>query len=335
MMAAIPNDARLVDAARRFAASLAQPAKTSPGIPCDDLEIFANRKFPSREPFVDPWLCRGDAIMIYGPRGAGKTQLVLGLSLAIAAGVDFLGWRIPKPRRTLHLDFEMTGATLQLRILLHLPQKEPAPGYFRIFASDLLDMGEPTPDLSTVEGQSRVDAVLGDAEFVVIDNLSSACRTGRENEAESWTQMASWINALRRRGIAVLTVHHAGKSGQQRGTSRREDQLDTVIALRRPSDYAAEQGAKFELHFEKSRHLSGSAVQSLMVEMTVAEDCAAWRHSTLEVSTTDKIRDLAVTGLTPGEICADLGIHKSTVCRALKGASADGTRRPTARGGQR
>jgi putative DNA primase/helicase len=58
---------------------------------------------------------------------------------------------------------------------------------------------------------------------------------------------------LRRRGVAV--VHHAGVNGRQRGTSRREDTLDTVIALRRPSDYLATQGARFEVHFEKGRGL--------------------------------------------------------------------------------
>jgi putative DNA primase/helicase len=38
------------------------------------------------------------------------------------------------------------------------------------------------------------------------------------------------------------------------GTSRREDTLDTVIALRRPEDYSPEQGARFEVHFEKLRN---------------------------------------------------------------------------------
>jgi hypothetical protein len=49
-------------------------------------------------------------------------------------------------------------------------------------------------------------------------------------------------------------VHHAGANGRQRGTSRREDALDTVIALRRPEDYSPEQGARFEVHFEKLRN---------------------------------------------------------------------------------
>jgi putative DNA primase/helicase len=36
----------------------------------------------------------------------------------------------------------------------------------------------------------------------------------------------------------LLIVHHTGKGGEQRGTSRREDVLDTSISLRRPADYA-------------------------------------------------------------------------------------------------
>ena len=39
-------------------------------------------------------------------------------------------------------------------------------------------------------------------------------------------------------------MHHAGKGGAQRGTSRREDVLDTVIALRQPQDYQSGEGAR-------------------------------------------------------------------------------------------
>ncbi len=37
----------------------------------------------------------------------------------------------------------------------------------------------------------------------------------------------------------------------QRGTSRREDVLDTVIQLKRPKDYEPEDGGRFEVHFTK------------------------------------------------------------------------------------
>ena len=55
----------------------------------------------------------------------------------------------------------------------------------------------------------------------------------------------------------MLVIHHGGKSGMQRGTSRKEDVLDTVIGLRKPPDYQADQGARFEIHFEKARGFYG------------------------------------------------------------------------------
>jgi hypothetical protein len=56
-------------------------------------------------------------------------------------------------------------------------------------------------------------------------------------------------------------VHHAGKGGGQRGTSRKEDVLDTVIALSRPPGYVASEGARFEVRFTKSRGFWGSVAE--------------------------------------------------------------------------
>jgi putative DNA primase/helicase len=84
--------------------------------------------------------------------------------------------------------------------------------------------------------------------------LSTLCTTGSETASDAWVPMQNWLLKLRRRGISVLLIHHAVVNGRQRGTSRREDALDTVIALRRPEDYSPEQGARFEIHFEKLRN---------------------------------------------------------------------------------
>ncbi len=37
--------------------------------------------------------------------------------------------------------------------------------------------------------------------------------------------MLPWLLDLRRRKIAVVIVHHAGRSGEMRGTSKREDNV--------------------------------------------------------------------------------------------------------------
>jgi hypothetical protein len=66
---------------------------------------------------------------------------------------------------------------------------------------------------------------------------SQPLTTGRENEAESWLPVQQWALSLRRRGISVLLDHHAGRNGEQRETSKREDVLDTMLTLRHPADY--------------------------------------------------------------------------------------------------
>jgi putative DNA primase/helicase len=73
-------------------------------------------------------------------------------------------------------------------------------------------------------------------ELVILDNLSTLT-TGRENEAESWLPVQQWALSLRRRGISVLLDHHAGRNGEQREASKREDVLDTMLTLRHPADY--------------------------------------------------------------------------------------------------
>ena len=66
-----------------------------------------------------------------------------------------------------------------------------------------------------------------------------------------------WALKQHSAGRSVLFVHHAGKTGAQRGTSKREDVLDTVIALRRPGDYTPARALPLEVHFEKARGFSG------------------------------------------------------------------------------
>jgi hypothetical protein len=140
--------------------------------------------------------------------------------------------------------------------------------------SDLSSVG--LPDLATPEGQAWIDTQVGDADVLFADNISTLVRTGKENEAEGWLPMQNWVLRHRRAGRAVVLLHHAGKGGAQRGTSRREDVLDTVISLRRPGDYSPEQGARFEVHFEKTRGFYGEDAQAFEARYEVRDGGAVW-----------------------------------------------------------
>ncbi len=285
-----------------------------------DVHALALMQFKEREVILGPWLHSQDLGMVFSYRGIGKTHFCLSIAFAIATGGTFAKWTAPKARKVLYLDGELPGIMLQKRMLMHCPAAEPEPGYFRVFTPDLLPDFRALPDLSTYEGQDQIDALIEDAEVVFVDNLSCWARSGRENEAESWGPVADWILSLRRRGIAVVLVHHAGKGGLQRGTSKREDLLDVVIGLSRPKDYDPSQGAVFIVEFSKARNLTGTAAESLELKLGGTEDQAAWTWRTVEASTYDRVVALTQDGLTRAEICIELEINKSTVSRHLRKA---------------
>ena len=121
-------------------------------------------------------------------------------------------------------------------------------------------------------------------------------------------------------------MHHAGKSGAQRGTSRREDVLDTVIKLQRPSDYRAEDGARFEVRFEKARGLIGGDVAPFEARLSTDENgFSTWIVASVEGRTRQQVIDLLAADMTPDEVASKLGINRSTVYRHRKAAIAEGS----------
>lgn len=273
---------------------------------------------PPRDFLLAPIIPERGLVMVHAPRGIGKTRLALECAVAIATGGTVLSYQAPKAKGVLYLDGEMSATEMQKR--LRSIAGETLPETLRIITPDL--QGGAIPDLSTVEGQTSIEPHLKGMSLVVIDNLSCLCRSGNENEGGSWGATQSWILDLRRRGIAVLIVHHSGKSGGQRGTSRREDVLDVVIGLRRPENYNPSQGARFEVHIEKGRHLYGEDAAAFEARMEVVDGRAVWHVTDLTpapVSDRDEqIYQLSHQGLSVRKIAGEAGVSKSTVERVLQ-----------------
>ena len=180
-------------------------------------------------------------VMIHAPRGVGKTHVALGIAYACATGTPFLRWRAPTACGVLYLDGEMSASDLQERLrAISSDEENGAATNLKILTPDLTD--RPMPDLATEDGQKAVEPLLEGVSLVIVDNLATLCRSGNENGGESWLAIQGWLLDLRRRGISVLLIHHSGKNGGQRGTSRREDILNTVIRLQHPADYNTSEG---------------------------------------------------------------------------------------------
>jgi len=91
-----------------------------------------------------------------------------------------------------------------------------------------------------------------------------------------------------------------------------------VITLKEPSNYNQENGACFEIHFEKNRALYGDAVKPFEVKLEIKENenkekTIEWIINDIEDSTRNKVKEYLKDEWTKTDIAHELGITKSSV----------------------
>ena len=138
-----------------------------------------------------------------------------------------------------------------------------------------------------------------DIGVVILDNLSCLLPTVAEDKRDEWsTKVSPFLIRLRRRGVAVIMVHHTGKGGVQRGTSSREDALDTEILLTRPPNYDEILGAQFIVQFVKARGCFGDDVAQVEASLlSDADDLPQWSWKPIELSNEDRLLALVYDGI--------------------------------------
>jgi putative DNA primase/helicase len=222
------------------------------------------------------------------------------------------------------VDGEMPLVSLQERIrLLSAGYSIPNDG-FRLLAADHIEGGI---NLGTNKGQEALDPLLLETDLLILDNLSTLCANRSESASDSWNPIQEWLLKLRRAGSSALFIHHAGTNGRQRGTSRREDVLDTVIALRRPEDYSPENGARFEIHFEKLRNrveAEAAVPFEAKLESTADSQIVRWTSCEIRPPLLKQAAEMFKDGLSVREVAANLRLSKSEAGRLRLRALQDG-----------
>jgi putative DNA primase/helicase len=269
---------------RTIAQSIGRYAPTDTGISIAKAFTLAElsaHTFPERRPV----LSRGDTIIlreghlaeVHGQRGYGKTWFQLTLALVIAAGVRAMGFSASEPRRVLDVDGEMASCDIQdrLRVLCErLGVTDTA--LLSVVAADWQD--NYLRRLDTPDGQDAIEPHVDAADVVILDNRSSLFHPDGEKDPTAWQPAQDYLLSLRRRGKAVILIHHSNRMGGARGHSKAEDPLDLIVALSRPEDYTQGQGARFTVTFEKSRGAYGSDVDPFLAELTEA----GWTTSSVD-----------------------------------------------------
>jgi putative DNA primase/helicase len=270
---------------------------------------------------IEPILPAQGLALIYAWRGAGKTFFNLELAHAVSTGgPKCFSWRIPEARRVLYVDGEMPANELQDRlrkIMLGRGMKVPEGRNFELFTPDLVE-GH-VLNIVTRAGQKMIEDHLETGTLLILDNLSALGHApgSTESESESWWPIQEWALSLRKKGITIIFIHHAGKKGEQRGTSAREDLMHTVIAMKKPADYSQHEGLRSEIMFEKIRRYEGAqGLYPFEVKMETDERGGIhWLERPLVEVIEARVRELLAMGMKVAEVAEECHLSRYQVYR--------------------
>jgi hypothetical protein len=203
--------------------------------PGSDLEIVAWHELYAgvlhEVPIVDGLAFRGRWTSLVAPAKAGKSTLVLGITTAIARGLEPFTDDPRDPVSVLLIDAEMG----RVDVLERLDELDLKPADLaRLHYVDVV------PKLDTIEGAAKLvnAAARLDVALVVIDGVNGAV-TGAENDDTTWRAFYDLTVApLKRLGVAVTTTDNLGKDRTlgPRGSSVKVDKPDAVVEVTRTDD---------------------------------------------------------------------------------------------------
>lgn len=286
----------------------------------EDLRVL---DIPPRRKFLGP-IAEGTIGEVFGPRGVGKTQLRDALALSLTRGADLGPWLSETPAGVLILDGEMSLFDLQSRQSLECNVGAPCRPLHTISSQYLFETGRVSINLTDEKWRAAcLELIEKNPQYEVIffDNLSSFMPGSKENDSESWGAVNQLLLSIRWLGRAVVFVHHAGKSGDQRGTSAREDQLDWVVRLDNASS-GPESGCRFQATLTKNRSLFGPEAEPFIFQLD--GEPPRWTITLKRQSQREIIIALLASGIPQKEVSGLTGFDKGLVSRTKKKAIIDG-----------
>ena len=277
---------------------------------------------PDRKIYLGGWLCEADYGIIFAPRGVGKTWQSMALAHAISANKAFGPWDAGRDKcKVLYVDGEMPLALTKAR-----DRGLTKSGNLHYLHHDIIfERFGKALNLAKQEHREAIrDMVIEQGISVLfLDNLSTLASGLQENDAREWEGLGNWFLELRHLKITVILVHHAGRNGQMRGTSKREDMAAWILSLTSDSD-AADEGAKFVSHFSKRPRVLADNLYDYSWQYTTDEETKKVSIYWEKAQSSDRFRALVTDGVSKNcELAEELGVTAGTVSKlAKRGAEA-------------
>lgn len=297
-----------------------------------DSEEFLKIEFPPKKVIIHPWLKERSVGMIAGQMGSGKTFLGITIANGVTTGTAVGNWIVENPIPCVYVDGELEHRDMQDRLRnlgigkrirkLHL-------------ISDAFNVSANLPRINNLLDPNqqailfRICEKCKDNDFgvlLILDNISVLCPGIDENKKSDWDPINVWLLDLKKSGVNSLYDHHTGKSGDQRGTSAHEDNLDTSIQISLPKDYRTEGGCRFNFHFKKKRvddqylHL----IRDEEWRLNTKEKPHQWEITTSTKKSSDEIFLMLAQGIGVTEVAKSLKISHSYVSKIKNKLTANG-----------
>lgn len=248
-------------------------------------------------------------------RGIGKTMFSHSFAELLINGGEFLRYKSDGGYKVLIADGELPDIQLQERLLKLV---SPPKGSLWLMSPERMPK-HVFPSLSNPEYQAeflKKAEELG-PDVIIFDTLT-ACFRFDTNDADVWLQVNQFFITLRLKGYCVIIVHHAGKSGSQRGRTDGDDNLDLSIKLEGAKGSAPGGGIDIMVSYEKVR--AGGQLPDFRA--TFSDETGKW-----EVGVDEDANDIVamlLEGNSTRSIAKQLGVSESKVWREKKKAETQG-----------
>ena len=280
---------------------------------------LAEMDIPKKAKLLGDFFEDGDLGFVYAPRGLGKTWLSMAVADALARGHSLGEWKAgDAATKVLIVDGEMSLSDSKERA----QALKLSDGIQWIHHEHLFNETESVLNLTKPDQQDALTTYCQAQAIkcVIFDNLSCLFYGLKENDSDDWGELVlPWLLRMRRLGIAVIIVAHAGRNGLMRGTSKREDQAHWILKLKyAPSSASDAEGAKFISQFTKNRHSPEKRSPSLLWKFIPGDDNRT--EIACQVHTGyDAFLQLVEDGVEAAhEIAEELGVFKGTVSKWVK-----------------
>lgn len=254
-------------------AELQKPSNENPVVVVPYSELLT-LELPKADPLIDPLITVGGTFMIYSYAKFGKSWLATEMAFCVAKGVQTIfgghegpggHWPIFGPMRTLYLYGEMHGERIRERLKLIALAHDTSPEFdgMAVVSKDYQRITRACraahawrPSIATERDRKAIEEVLvaGEYKFLVLDNISTLWSAAQEDQSHQVAVLKDWFIDLNARGITILFLQHAGKSGDFLGDSAQVHILDSWIKLVHPGDYRKSQGMRCIVNVEGVRH---------------------------------------------------------------------------------